>query len=258
MVQVIDYVFSPTVEGWQALAVLEESGVAYRIVLPDRDQAFRRSHDCSVRHVGALPAIRVLHGPARFTQFEDLEPICLYLAEHAAHLSIDRNRCHGGLLEWMLKVPGEQRKPCLDWIDCALSHGGTLEFASIEMWRQNLLAVSRIDEATCHQPYLTGSFSIVDLLVFPWVASVLAAHGMSVPCPHAKEWVHRIRSRPAVERSLASFRDAGRHCEIAAHDRDRVVLGLIAGHLGHVARHKHSDEVANESFHRAANQRLTG
>jgi hypothetical protein len=53
------------------------------------------------------------------------------------------------------------------------------------------------------RPYLAGEYSIADMAAWPWTRGAHRLGQQWDDFPKLKDWVERIKARPAVERALA-------------------------------------------------------
>ena len=212
----IEVYFTPTPNGHKVSIMLEETGVAHRLIKMDMLKGehltaeYRRSNPN-----GRLPAIvdhEPIGGGAPLPVFES-GAILLYLAEKSGQLlpADPRRRSQAQQwLMWQMASFGPMQGQAHHFIRYA-PEGQTYP---IERYRNETIRLlnvlnGRLDEAD----YLAGEYSIADIAVWPWALAVRAI-GLSLDdYPAVKRWFDAIAKRPAViagtdERNTANLASA--------------------------------------------------
>ena len=201
----IDVHFVPTPNGHKATIMLEELGLAYRLVPYDMlkgehlTEAFRR-----ISPNGRLPAI-VDHAPAEggppFAVFES-GAILLYLSEKAGGALIPSDLRGRSLatqwLMWQMAGLGPMHGQAHHFVRYA-PEGQDYGVARYMNEARRLLAVleRRLSEA----PYLAGDYSVADIAAWPWVRAARAIDLDLTAHPAIQRWFDAIAARPAVQRA---------------------------------------------------------
>ena len=63
------------------------------------------------------------------------------------------------------------------------------------------------------RPYLAGEYSIADMAAWPWTRGAHRLGQQWEDFPRLKDWVERIKARPAVERALAKGEELKRKAD---------------------------------------------
>lgn len=200
----IDVYFTPTPNGHKVSIMLEETGIAHRLIRLDMlagehlSPAFRR-----INPNGKLPAIVDLDpadGGEPLAVFES-GAILLYLAEKTGQFMPSdlrgRSRAQQWLM-WQMAGFGPMQGQAHHFIRYA-PEGQDYPVNRYREETVRLLHVleGRLGEAAC----LAGpDYSVADMAVWPWVRAT-AAIGLALdPFPAIRAWFEKIAARPAVQR----------------------------------------------------------
>ncbi len=203
----IDLHYWPTPNGWKISIALEEMGLAYRVVpvnIGAGDQFKPAFLEISPNN--RMPAI-VDHAPADggapLSVFET-GAILLYLAEKTGQFLPADLRGRVRVQEWLMWQMGG--------VGPMFGQDGHFKLYAPE---KIPYAIARYD-AECKRllgvldrqliktgDCVAGEYSIADMAIFPWIATVKARDIDLSEFAAAKAWFTRLRARPGVERGMA-------------------------------------------------------
>ncbi len=200
----IDVHFVPTPNGHKVTIMLEEVGLAYRLIPYDMlkgeqlTPAYRR-----INPNARLPAI-VDHEPAfggaPFAVFES-GAILLYLSEKAAGEFMPADPRRRSLaqqwLMWQMAGLGPMHGQAHHFVRYA-PEGQDYSVARYVNEARRLIAVleRRLGEAD----FLAEEYSIADMAAWPWVRATRAIAMSLEPYPNVGRWFAAVGERPAVTR----------------------------------------------------------
>ncbi|MGE0233665.1 MAG: glutathione S-transferase family protein [Flavobacteriaceae bacterium] len=202
----IDLYFRPTPNGWKATIMLEETGLAYRLIPVNFEEgeqytdAYRR-----ISPNGRIPAIidhEAEGGP--LTVFES-GAILIYLAEKTGRFMPKDVAGRSRVIQWVMwqmaglgPMAGQNGHFLLyapEKIPYAIHRYGS--------------EIRRLYGVLDHQLGLTGdcvagAYSIADMACFPWIMTH-KAQGMTLDdWPNLKRWFAALRAREALQRGLSA------------------------------------------------------
>ncbi|QFS83345.1 Disulfide-bond oxidoreductase YfcG [Roseivivax sp. THAF40] len=218
----IDLYFAPTPNGWKAAIMLEEAGFNYRPILMRLSEGDQFSPEfLAISPNAKMPAI-VDHAPGEgwgddpVTVFES-GAILLYLADKAGQFAPHPSDLRGRkeLMEWLFWQVGNQGP-----MGGQLSHFRNYapEDARDYGFKRYLGEYDRnlgvLENRLEDRDYILGTYSIADMLAFPW-AFIAKPLGASLDeFPRVADWRARIKARPAVQRAIdlhKSEQNRGQH-----------------------------------------------
>jgi GST-like protein len=194
----------PTPNGQKVHIALEETGLPYKTVavnIGTGDQFSPEFLTITPNH--RIPAIVDPQGPAgRLALFES-GAILIYLAEKAGNF---------------IPVDPRDRYICLQWVMFQMGGIGPMfgqynHFANyapeqlpyaIERYKKESQRLAGVLEKRLNQEaYLAGTYSIADMMTYPWIHAAAARAFDWESYPALKHWHDAIAARPAVERGMA-------------------------------------------------------
>ena len=200
----IDVYFTPTPNGHKVSIMLQETGLAHRLIACDMlagdhlTPEFRK-----VNPNGRLPAI-VDHDPsgggAPFAVFES-GAILIYLSEKAggAFTPTDprrRSLAHQWLM-WQMAGFGPMQGQAHHFVRYA-PEGQDYPVTRYMNEARRLLAV--LDRRLSEAPYLAEEYSIADMATWPWARAIRAIGLDMADWPNIARWFPLVGERPAVAR----------------------------------------------------------
>ena len=195
--------------GRKVSIMLEECGLAYRVVPVDLSVGAQKSADFSALNPNQrVPAIFDHDGENGELILAESGAILIYLAEKTGSF---------------LPASGVERARVLQWLMFQMAHVGPtlgqadhfLQFAeeklpyAIERFvTESIRVLGVLDSALALSPALAGDYSIADIACYPWVEA--AWQPMQALNPNAASrlgnlarWRENIGSRPAVLKGMA-------------------------------------------------------
>ena len=223
----IDLHYWPTPNGWKISIALEEMGLAY-IPIPINIGVGEQfsAEFLAISPNNRMPAI-VDHEPpgggAPVSVFET-GAILIYLAEKTGQFLPASLRGRTTVLEWLMWQMGG--------VGPMFGQDGHFKLYAPEKLPY---AINRYD-AECKRllsvldrqlaktgDCVAGDYSIADMAVFPWIATVKARNIDLLEFPTAHAWFTRLRTRPGVERGMGLLKEL-RNRSAADQDKAREIL----------------------------------
>ena len=198
-----------TSNGHKVSILLEELGLAYRVVLVDLvSNEQKQPPFVAINPNGRIPAIVDPDGPdGRPISVWESGAILVYLAEkQRSALLPSEPRRRAATFQWlMFQMAGVG--PMFGQAGHFTLYSPEKVPYAIERYTkeaQRLLGV--MDGELAKREYLAGDdYTIADIATFPWLGSVLRIPtlGSLQPWPNVLRWYETIGARPAVQRGLA-------------------------------------------------------
>lgn len=208
----IDLYYWPTPNGWKVAIMLEECGLAYRMVPVNigKGEQFH-AHFLAISPNNRMPAI-VDHAPPdhgdAHSVFES-GAILIYLAEKTGRFLPAHLRERGMVLQWLMWQMGG-----LGPMAGQLGHFLLYAPEPIEYARRRYAAeVDRLYGVLDRQLARTGAYvagtayTIADMAIFPWIRIHRKQQVDLARFTHLARWYDVVLQRPAVGRALALGRD---------------------------------------------------
>ena len=223
----IDLHYWPTPNGWKISIALEEMGLPYRPVPINIGTGAQFSEEfLAISPNNRMPAI-VDHDPAGggepVSVFET-GAILIYLAEKTGQFMSADLRERVKVMEWLMWQMGG--------VGPMFGQDGHFKLYAPE---KIPYAISRYD-AECKRllgvldrqlaktgDCVAGAYSIADMAIFPWIATVKARDIDLREFATAYAWFTRLRARPAVEKGMALLKDL-RQRSAADQEKAREIL----------------------------------
>lgn len=219
----IDLHYWPTPNGWKISIALEEMGLAYHVVPVNIGAGEQFAPDfLAISPNNRIPAIvdhDPLDGDAPISLFET-GAILIYLAEKCGRFIPSDQRGRMQVMQWlmwqmsgvgpMFGQDGHFKLYAPERIDYAINR--------YDSECKRLLGVlDRQLEAT--GDHVAGAYSIADMAIFPWIATVKARSIDLSDFAAVARWFAALRTRPAVARGMALHKewraDASQHSDKA-------------------------------------------
>lgn len=227
----IDFYYSPTPNGWKIAIMLEEAGLEYRTILMRLTEGDQLTAEFKAINPNAkIPAI-VDHdtedGPA--TVFES-GAILLYLAERAGKFGPTTARERKEYNEWLFWQAanlGPMAGQLSHFVNYA-PEGQDYSHTRYKGEFERSLAV--LDARLADREYIMQTYSIVDMMIFPW-AFISKPLGVALDdFPNVSVWRHRVKERAAVRDAINLFKDQ-QFSKTASADKHSVLFNQSALHL---------------------------
>lgn len=212
----IDLYFWTTPNGYKPLLLLEEAGLAYRLIPVNIhrgeqfDDAFSR-----VSPNQRIPAIvdnDPLSGPWAAYQQGETQPISifesgailLYLAEKTGRFYPADSTGRAEVLQWLFWQMGGLGPMLGQNFHFAASPNEKIPYAIDRYVNETRRLFGVLNEHLKNRDFIAGEYSIADMACYPWI---MKHPHLSVDIddyPYVKAWEELIKNRPATQRAYAS------------------------------------------------------
>ena len=201
----IDFYYWPTANGLKVAILLEELGLAHRL-LPVNIRAGEQ-HAAAFQRIsanGRIPAI-VDQAPAGggepFALFES-GAILSYLAEKSGCFQRDRYRVQ----EWLFWQAGHIT-PYLSQLQVFRERAPEPQSYALELLdREAARLYGVLERRLGAANYVAGEYSIADMAIFPWIQPRRQGRALA-DYPRITAWRERLKARPALQRAYAKGRE---------------------------------------------------
>ncbi len=199
----IDFHYWPTPNGWKISIMLEETGLAYRVIPVNIQRGEQHTSEfLAISPNGRMPAIvdhDVAGGPR--SVFES-GAILLHLAERARRFAPTTPAARTALVEWLFWQVGN-----LGPMAGQLSHfvnyaQGEHPYSHRRYAGEYRRCLDVLERRLEGRDYILDDYSIADMASWPWV---LIAKPLGQPLddfPKVSRWRAAIKARPAVQRGV--------------------------------------------------------
>lgn len=234
----IDLWFAPTPNGWKAAIMLEECGLDYTPHLMRLSEGDQFTPEfLAISPNAKMPAI-VDHdppqgyGPNPVPVFES-GAILLYLAEKTGRFAppeTDR-LARKELMEWLFWQVGNQGP-----MGGQLSHfrnyapEGQKDYGFKRYLGEYDRNLGVLENRLAAREYILGTYSIADMLAFPWVFIAKPLGASLEAFPNVTAWRGRIKQRPAVQAAIDLWKDRQNRGQYRA-DNNNVLFNQSAASL---------------------------
>src|SRR5690606_18342729 len=199
----IDFYYWPTPNGWKISIMLEELGLAYRMIPVNisKGEQFDREF-LKISPNNRIPAI-VDHAP-------DGEPIAVfesgailvYLAEKTGRLMPTDARGRKEALEWLFWQVGNLGPMAGQHSHFVNYAPDGEDYSRTRYANEYNRCLGVLERRLQNRAYLLGEYSVADIAAWPWV---LIAKALGQPLdefPNVARWRNAIKGRPAVQRGV--------------------------------------------------------
>lgn len=233
----IDLYYSPTPNGWKIAIMLEECGLTYRPILMDlpKGDQFKKSF-LAINPNAKIPAI-VDHTPE--TGNENATPLSVfesgailrYLSEKSSLFAGDPTMTATDLdawLFWQASNLGPMAGQLSHFVNYAPEK---MDYPLTRYRGEYERCIGVLETRLAGQDYILGSYSIADIMTFPWI---FIAKNLGVDLsafPAVDRWRGAIKSRPAVQRAIDLHKNA-QFTDTANADSAPRLFNQTAGHMG--------------------------
>ena len=203
--QPIDLYYWPTPNGWKVSIMLEECGLAYRMIPVNiaKGHQFKPAF-LKISPNNRMPAIVDHDGPGgRPISIFELGAILQYLGRKTGRFYPAGERARVVVDQWLF----------WQMANLGPKAGEANHFATYAVAERQHYALERFDKELHRlfgvmntrlkgRRYLAGAYSIADMACVGWVRHAERRGRDLTEFPHLKRWLDRVRARPAVQRGM--------------------------------------------------------
>jgi GSH-dependent disulfide-bond oxidoreductase len=229
----IDFYYAPTPNGWKVAIMLEECGLEYRTILLKLTAGDQFKPDyLAISPNAKMPAI-VDHGGAEgpISVFES-GAIMMYLAEKTGRFMPTDPKGRKETLEWLFWQVGNQG-PMAGQLSHFVNYAPDGEDYARQRYQgeyERNLAV--LERRLVGRDYILGTYSIADIIAFPWAFIAKPLSASLEPFPNVAAWRGRIKQRPAVQNAINLHKsEQNRGPDKATAETNNVLFNQSAAHL---------------------------
>lgn len=207
----IELYFWPTPNGWKISVALEEMELAYVLkpVNIGRGEQFGAAF-MQISPNNRMPAIVDPDGPggAPVSVFES-GAILQYLGRKSGKFYPNDERARVEVEQWLIwQVAGlgpmaGQASHFINYAPKLIDDPSKIEYARTRYINELNRLYGVMEKRLEDRPFLAGEYSIADMAAWPWTRGAHRLGQTWDDFPKLKDWVERIKARPAVERALA-------------------------------------------------------
>jgi len=197
----IDFYYWPTPNGWKVAIMLEECGVAYRMIpvnIGKGEQFAPAFLKISPNH--RMPAI-VDHTDPPVAVFES-GAILLYLAEKTGQFLPADPHGRKEAMEWLFWQVGNQG-PAGGHLSHFVNYApGDHPYSKQRFANEYDRCLGVLERRLEGRDHILGAYSIADMICWPWVL-IAKPLGQSLDAfPNVSAWRQRVKERPAVQAAV--------------------------------------------------------
>ncbi len=214
----------PTPNGHKVHIMLEETGLAYRVIPVDigRGDQFNPAF-LAISPNNRMPAIVDHDGPdnAAISIFES-GAILVYLAEKTGRFMPRDIRGRTLVMQWLMFQMGGIG-PMFGQCHHFRNYAPEPIAYAIDRYTSETGRLYRVlDKRLTEADYLAGDYSIADMAAYPWTRSIERQGVDPADYPNVVRWQQRLEERPAVNRGCAVLSDRQRSAGMT--DEERNIL----------------------------------
>ena len=219
----IDFYYWPTPNGWKISIMLEECGLAYRMIPVNigRGDQFKPEF-LAISPNGRMPAI-VDHGAGRepVPVFES-GAILLHLAHRSGRFMPQSEKGRKETLEWLFWQVGN-----LGPMAGQLSHfvnyaQGEHPYSRERYAKEYRRCLGVLERRLAEREFIVDEYSIADIACWPWILIAKPLGQSLAELPHVSRWREMIKQRPAVRAGVDLAKDLRRSAPPT--DEERRIL----------------------------------
>jgi GST-like protein len=210
----IDLYAWPTPNAHKVSIMLEECGLAYRVIAVDITRGEQFAPDfLAISPNNRMPAIVDPDGPdgGPVSVFES-GAILIYLAEKSGRFLPAGGNARYAVMQWLMFQMANLGPVCGQAHHFRQYAAGEAFYAAERFTNEAGRLYAVMDRRLGEAEYLAGDYSIADMACWPWVR-LHRHHGQPwEDFPHVRRWFDAISARPAVQRGmelLAEHRGGG-------------------------------------------------
>jgi GST-like protein len=227
----IDFYYSPTPNGWKVAIMLAETGLSHRTILmhlTEGDQFTSKFREINPN--AKIPAIVDHDGENGPVSVFESGAILLYLAEKAGRFGAPTRIEAKALMEWLFWQAANQG-PMAGQLSHFVNYAPDGQDYSFKRYKgefERTLAV--LDARLAGRDYILSSYSIADMMAFPW-AFISKPLGIDLEdYPNVSAWRKRIKDRPAAREAINLHKDA-QFSKTASAESNTILFNQSAAHL---------------------------
>ncbi len=219
----IDFYYWPTPNGWKVSIMLEETGLAYAMkpVNIGAGDQFNPAF-MAISPNARMPAIVDHDTPDGPVSVFESGAILIHLAEKAGQLMPTTAKGRKECLEWLFWQVGNlgpMAGQLSHFVNYAKSvQAGDHDYAHKRYAGEYDRCLGVLERRLEGQEYILDSYSIADIICWPWVLIAKPLGQSLEPFPNVSRWRNLIKARPAVARGVdlgKELRRTGQHSEEA-------------------------------------------
>ena len=218
----IDLYTWPTPNGHKVHIMLEETGLAYRVIPVDigRGDQFDPAF-LAISPNNRMPAIVDHDGPdgEAISIFES-GAILVYLAGKTGRFMPDDTRGRTLVMQWLMFQMGgigPMFGQCHHFRNYAPE---PIAYAIDRYTNETGRLYGVLDKRLGKADYVAEDYSIADMATYPWTRSIERQGVDPADFPNVVRWQQRLEARPAVARGCAILSDRQRSAEMTDEERD--------------------------------------
>ena len=227
----IDFFYAPTPNGWKVAIMLEECAYEYNTILmklSEGDQFSKRF--LAVSPNAKMPAILDHEVEGNPMPVFESGAILIYLAEKAGRFMPQDPIGRKETLEWLFWQTGNQGP-----MAGQLSHFVNYAPEGQEYGRKRYAGeydrnLGVLERRLTDREYILGSYSIADMIAFPWVFIAKPLGSSLDEFPNVSAWRGRIKHRPAVQCAIDLYKDKQNRGETNAQNNS-ILFNQTADHF---------------------------
>ena len=228
----IDFYYWPTPNGWKVSIMLEECGLAYRLIPVDIGKGAQFAPEfLSLSPNNRMPAIVDHDAPGGPLSVFESGAILMHLAERTGRFMPTDARGLNEAREWLFWQVGN-----LGPMAGQLSHfvnyaEGEHPYAHRRYADEYNRCLGVLERRLEGRDYILGAYSVADMASWPWV---LIAKPLGQPLddfPNVTRWRQAVKERPAVQRGV----DLGKELRRSGPPTDaerRILYNQTAASIG--------------------------
>jgi len=209
---VIDFYFWPTPNGWKVAIMLEECGLAYRMIPVNIGKGEQFTTEfLAISPNNRMPAILDRDVAGDPVPVFESGAILVYLAEKTGRFMPSGPLARKETLEWLFWQVGNQG-PMAGQLSHFVNYAPADQpYARERYAREYDRCLGVIERRLRDRPYILGEdYTIADMISWPWVL-VAKRLGQSLEAfPNVTRWRQVIKERPAVQRAVDLGKDLRR------------------------------------------------
>ena len=222
----VELYYWPTPNGWKISIMLEECGLAYKIVAVNigKGDQFKASF-LAISPNNRMPAIVDPDGPdGKPISIFESGAILQYLGRKTGKFYPQDERSRVEVEQWLFwQMAGVG--PMAGQAHHFRTYAAEKIAYAIDRYTNEVNRLYGVlDKRLADRQFLAGDYSIADIAAFPW-ARLWDRQGQDIAqFPHMKRWLDTVAARPAVQRGLAIRSEDRGRVDLAKDEEARKIL----------------------------------
>ena len=214
----IDFYYWPTPNGWKVAIMLEELGIPYNTVITNISKGEQFTPEfLRISPNNRMPAIIDHDVTGDPVPVFESGAILFYLAEKTGRLMPKTALGRKEALEWLFWQTGNQG-PMAGQLSHFVNYAPDGEaYSKTRYGNEYDRCLGVLDRRLADRDYILGdTYSIADIICWPWVLIAKPLGASLEPFPHLARWRNAVKKRPAVQRGVdlgKAHRPSGGHSE---------------------------------------------